>query len=67
MPGVPAPWPLWAVDAFGWLSGVSALVLVKYRYAFLRPPQAAQRVWAAMAWVIHIIALAAFMAVVLLQ
>ncbi len=62
----PPPWQVWAVDAFGWLSGVSALVLVKYRYAFLRQPQAAQRVWAAMAWVIHIIALAAFIAVVVL-
>ena len=62
----PAPWQLWAVDAFGWLSGVSALVLLKYRYAFLRQPQAAQRVWAVMAWVFHIAAFAAFMAVVLL-
>ena len=65
-PGGPAPWPLWAVDAFGWLSGVLALVLVKYRFAFLRQPQAAQRVWAVMAWVIHIAALAAFIAVALL-
>ncbi len=67
VPGGPAPWPIWAVDAFGWLSGVSALVLARYRYAFLRQPQAAQRVWAAMVWVIHIIALAAFVAVGLLQ
>ncbi len=62
----PAPWQIWAVDAFGWLSGVSALVLLKYRYAFLKQPEAAQRVWAAMAWVIHLIAFAAFIAVVLL-
>ncbi len=64
--GGPVPWPIWAVDAFGWLSGVLALVLVKYRYAFLQQPQAAQRVWAVMAWVIHIAALAAFIAVALL-
>jgi len=59
----PAPWPIWSVDAFGWLSGVSALVLVKYRYAFLRQPQAAQRVWAVMAWAIHFAAFAVFIAI----
>ena len=32
----------------------------------LKEPQAAQRVWAAGAWVIHFLAFAAFMAVVLL-
>ncbi len=64
--GGPAPWQPWGVDAFGWLSGVSALVLVKYRYAFLRLTQAAQRMWAVMAWAIHVVVLAAFiMAVVL--
>ncbi len=62
----PAPWPVWGVDAFGLLSGLAALVLVKYRYAFLRLPQAAQRVWAVMAWAIHIAAFAALMAVVIL-
>ncbi len=62
----PAPWPIWGVDAFGWLSGVSALVLVKYRYAFLRQPQAAQRVWAVMAWAIHFAAFAVFMAIAML-
>ncbi len=60
--GGPAPWQLFGVDAFGWVSGLAALVLVKYRYAFLRLPQAVQRLWAAMAWAIHIAALAAFMA-----
>ena len=65
-PNSPAPWPIWGVDAFGWLSGLAALVLVKYRYAFLRLPQAAQRGCAVMAWAIHIAALAAFIAVVIL-
>ena len=65
LPGGP-PWPLWGVDAFGWLSGLAALVLVNYRYAFLRLPQAAQRVWAVMAWAIHIAALAVFIATLLL-
>ncbi len=65
-PNSPAQWPIWGVDAFGWLSGVSALVLVKYRYAFLRQPQAAQRVWAVMAWAIHFAAFAVFMAIAIL-
>ncbi len=65
-PNSPAPWQIWGVDAFGWLSGLAALVLVKHRYAFLRQPQAAQRVWAVMAWVIHIVALGAFIAFVIL-
>ncbi len=66
-PSGPAPWPLWGVDAFGWLSAVSTLVLLKYRYPFLRQPQAFQRVWAVMAWAIHLAALAVFIAIVLLQ
>ncbi len=57
-----APWQPWSIDAFGWLSGLATLVLVRYRYAFLRQPQAAQRVWAVMAWAIHVAALAAFLA-----
>ena len=65
-PNSPAPWPIWGVDAFGWLSGLAALVLVKYRYAFLRQSQAAQRVWAVMAWAIHIAAFAVFMAIAIL-
>ncbi len=65
-PSGPDPWQVWSVDAFGWLSGLAALVLVKYRYAFLRQPQAAQRVWAVMAWAIHIAALAVFIATAIL-
>jgi hypothetical protein len=55
----PAPWPVWAVDAFGWLSGLSALILVKHRYAFLRQPQATQRLWAGIVWLVHLFAFAA--------
>ncbi len=66
-PGSPAPWPVWATDAFGWLSGLSALVLVKYRYAFLRQSQATQRVWAGIVWLVHLFAFAVFMGVVLSQ
>ncbi len=62
----PSPWQVWGLDAFGWLSGLAALAMVRYRYAFLRQPQAAQRVWAVMAWAIHLAAFAAFMAILLL-
>jgi hypothetical protein len=62
----PVQWPLWSVDAFGWLSGLAALVLVRYRYAFLRQPQAAQRVRAAIVWAIHFAALAVFITAVVL-
>jgi hypothetical protein len=61
----PAPWPIWATDAFGWLSGLTALVLVKYRYAFLRQPQATQRVWAVTLWLVHLGAFAALIGVIL--
>ena len=60
-PNQPAPWPIWATDAFGWLSGLAALVLMKYRYAFLRLPQAVQRRWAVTVWAIHLTALAMLM------
>jgi hypothetical protein len=65
-PSGPDPWQLWGVDAFGWLSGLAALVLVKYRFTFLRQPQAAQRLWAVTAWAIHIAALAASIAAIVL-
>ena len=53
-----APWRFVAVDAFGWLSGLAALVLLKYRFAFLSQPQPKQRMWAAVAWGIHLLAFA---------
>ncbi len=59
----PAPWPFWTLNAFGWLSGLAALVLVKYRYAFLRQTQSAQRVWAGTAWAIHVAAFAGLMVI----
>jgi len=61
-PNGPAPWPVWALDAFGWLSGLAALVLVRYRYAFLRLPQTVQRGSAVMLWAIHLTAFAGLVA-----
>ncbi len=66
-PNQPAPWPIWATDAFGWLSGLAALVLMKYRYAFLRLPQAVQRGWAVAVWAIHLTAFAMLMTFIWLQ
>ena len=51
--GIP-PWQVICVDAFGWMSAVAMLVLVRRRYEFLRLPLATQRSWAAIIWVIHV-------------
>lgn len=59
--GGQAPWPFVAVDAFGLLSGGAALILLRYRFTFLRQPHAAQRTWAGVAWVIHLAAFAVLM------
>ncbi len=53
-----APWRFVAVDAFGWFSGLAALVIVRFRHPFLRQPQPTQRMWAAVAWGIHLLAFA---------
>ena len=49
-----------ATDAFGWLSGIAALVLIKYRFRFLRQPRAAQQRWALLAWAVHVVAFVTF-------
>ena len=49
---------MWATDAFGWFSGLAALVLLRFRHPFLRQPQPRQRMWAAVAWGIHLAAFA---------
>ncbi len=50
------PWFVVATDAFGWLSGITSLVLLRHRFLFLRQPQPAQRAWAVLAWTIHVAA-----------
>lgn len=59
-----APWFIWATDAFGWFSGLAALVIVRFRYPFLRQPQPTQRTWAAVAWGIHLAAFALLMVLI---
>ena len=61
-----APWVIWVTDAFGWVSVLAALVLVKYRFVFLRQPPARQRLWAAIAWAIHLAAFAVMLILFLL-
>jgi hypothetical protein len=50
----PPPWPILAVDAFGWLSGLFAIVLFRWRESFLCLPRERQRAWALIMWAIHI-------------
>ena len=52
----PVPWPAIALDAFGWLSGLSALMLIKFRFAFLRQKATRQRGWALAIWAVHVAA-----------
>ncbi len=52
------PWPLCAIDAFGWISGLAALLLLRHRYAILRLSDRVQRTWAITAWLVHIFAFA---------
>ena len=63
--GGAAPWFFVATDAFGWLSGIAALVLLRHRFLFLRQPQPAQRAWAVLAWAIHVAAFVMLMMVFL--
>ena len=63
----PAPWGIWAMDAFGLLSALSVLILLKYRYIFLRQPQSRQRAWAGAAWAVHVGAFALLIAFLLRQ
>ena len=49
-----------AVDAFGWCSGVFAIVLAANRHRFMAQPVARQRWWALGIWLTHVAALALF-------
>ena len=66
-PNPPAPWWAWATDAFGWLSAVAALILIRYRDVFLRKPQARQRAWALAVWLVHLGAFAVLMVILVRQ
>jgi len=51
-----------AVDSFGWLSGIFAIILARKRAAFLAQPRANQWWWVAGIWATHIAALGGFIA-----
>jgi len=54
-----APWQIWAIDGFGWCSGLTTLALIRWRFAFLRLGRVTQRTWALAAWLIHVLAFVA--------
>ena len=49
-----------AVDAFGWCSGVFAILLAANRHRFIAQPRARQRWWALGIWLVHVAALGLF-------
>ncbi len=60
--GPPEP-QIFALDALGWLSALGGLVLVRYRFAFLRQTTKRQRICAAAVWGMNGLAFLAFLAV----
>ncbi len=49
-----APMQVVGLDAFGWLSGVAGLLILRYRFAFLIRSPSTQRNWAIAMWAIHV-------------
>ena len=60
------PWFIVGFDAFGWLSGIFVLLLIKYRFAFLAQRLTMQWTWAALAWAVHVAAFAVLVALIYL-
>lgn len=58
--GGSAPWIIVGTDAFGWISGILTIVLFRHRYAFMAMSMNTQRMCVALAWIVHIVALALF-------
>ncbi len=61
--GGPPQAPIFAIDALGWLSALGGLVLVRYRFAFLRQTPNRQRICTAAVWGINGLAFLAFLTV----
>ncbi len=57
--GPPQP-PIFVLEALGWLSALGGLVLVRYRFAFLRQTSKRQRICAAAVWGAHVLAFLVF-------
>lgn len=60
------PWFIVVLDAFGWLSGIFALLLIKYRFAFLAQRLTVQWTWAALAWAVHVAVFAVLVSLIFL-
>ena len=58
--GGPPELAIFALDALGWLSALGGLVLVRYRFAFLRQTPSRERSCAAAVWALHGLAFLAF-------
>lgn len=52
--GPPAPMGILALDAFGWLSGIAAIMLAVRRVWFLRLSPGTQRAAAVGVWLVHL-------------
>jgi hypothetical protein len=57
------PWPIFVIDAFGFLSGAFTIGLYMNRAPFLRFPRSRQAGWTLAIWAIHIGMFIAFVAV----
>jgi hypothetical protein len=57
-----APWPVCAIDVFGFASGIVVLVLIARRRRFIRLRSEAQMGIALAAWGVHVIAFFLFLA-----
>ncbi len=49
-----APWQVYVIDGFGWLSALATLLLFRRRYQFFKQPNAVQISWAGGAWFVHV-------------
>ena len=61
-----APWGVWLLDGFGWLSGIAAIGLLVFRIRFLRLRLPRQRSWAGASWLVHLGACLLFLLAALL-
>jgi hypothetical protein len=62
----PAEAAIFVLDGLGWLSAIVGLVLVRYRFAFLRQKPERQRAYAVAMWAMHVLAFVAFFGTVLI-
>ena len=64
--GIPQA-PIFALEGMGWLSALAGVILVHYRFAFLRRSPKRQRNFAMVVWGIHLLAFAAWFLTLLIM